>query len=177
MRLEFVGTFKSYLLMDEILSAIPELMVVEGLDPFGRPSNKCLLSIGGTENGIAIEFPDELDPSRIQTVVDAHNPTNLSFGEKETEFLNDAIAIYKNLPPWAKDFTVNDAVSFIHQAIFSGHDEVWVNNYIDTTVTSVATARIALKSIAKAVLEQRTIMEEQTKLLLAIRDILLLQKK
>ena len=84
--LTYAGTFKQYLLMDELLANFPEWIVGEGDD------RQCLLYLEGNEQGVRLTVPDTADEGEIQVVIDAHDPEALSVGEVKQAYRDDARA-------------------------------------------------------------------------------------
>jgi len=84
--LTYAGTFKQYLLMDELLANFPEWIVGEGDD------RQCLLYLEGNEQGVRLTVPDTADEAAIQAVIDAHDPNVLSVGEQNEVYREDARA-------------------------------------------------------------------------------------
>ena len=85
----------------------------------------------------------------------------------------DALINYSALPDWAKTGTANEAETCITNQIFSGQTQAQVDAWIDTNVTNIATAKIALKQIAGAVITMRGLFVLTAKLLIYIRDLVI----
>jgi len=88
-----------------------------------------------------------------------------------TDTETNAVTKYAQLPEWAKTGTAEDAEIYINNQIFSGQTEAEINAWIDSSVTSLAQAKVALKQIASALIAMRGLFILTSKLLIFIRDL------
>lgn len=78
MRLTFEHPHRLAKLHDELVAAIPELTPVAGLDG----ALEAVWTISGDGQHLELEVPDDVDEQAIRAVVDAHDPTTPSAGER-----------------------------------------------------------------------------------------------
>lgn len=82
--LTFRGKFRGCLLMDELLDVFPEWLSGTTME-----DRACALSVVSTPDEVRLSVPDDADERKIEAVVAAHDPTNLSKSEK-TEAAKEA---------------------------------------------------------------------------------------
>ena len=90
---------------------------------------------------------------------------------------NDAITKYSQLPEWAKTGTAEDAETYITSQILNGQTEAEISAWIDANVNNIASAKVALKQIAGALVTMRGLSILIAKLLLFIRDLVIRFRK
>ena len=88
---DYPGTYNQQLLTDEILAAIPSLVIGEGFD------RQCLLYMIGNEQGVRLEFPDEHEAT-IDDLVVAHDPNSLSITEQNDKHKDNVLQWLKDSP-------------------------------------------------------------------------------
>ena len=80
---------------------------------------------------------------------------------------------WKDLGDWIVTYTPNDAELYVRNQIFDGINQDGLDDWIDTNVTNIATAKIALKQMGANILTIRTFLGVVVKVILYIRDILI----
>jgi len=84
-----------------------------------------------------------------------------------------AVTNYKTMPAWAATMNMTDAAAYINNQIWGGVTIAQANSYIDTTVIDLPTARTALKQIAAAIIDMRSLFILTSQLLICIRDLVI----
>ena len=166
MILEYAGTFKQHLLMDELLVAFPGWIVGEGDD------RQCLLYLEGNSQGVRLTVPDVSDEQAISLVVNAHDPNVLSPGEIVGQDIEAAVTGFKNLPNYAT-WTPTEAEDYVHDNVLNGWNKTEADAWIDANVTNLAEAKTALKLIAGALIDIRNILSQIVKIIMWLRNIII----
>ena len=150
-----------------------------------RPNSPYLLKDGG--GGAYADILEWRDPNTTQpTEAECLAEWNVMLAEWAadqaerdlvTNTENNAITKYSQLPEWAKTGTAEDAETYITSQILNGQTEAEISAWIDANVSNIASARIALKQIAGALVTMRGLFILITKLLLFIRDLVIRFRK
>ncbi len=85
----------------------------------------------------------------------------------------DAVTNYAVLPDWVRTGTAADAEAYITNQIWNGMTLAQVQSYIDTNVVDLASAKVALKQTATAVITMRGLFILTAKLLMYVRDLVI----
>jgi hypothetical protein len=142
------------------------------------------MAVQWTGEGIDIEDVDgnaTRYQTQLQTVIDAHVPSTRYF-DQEIKAYEVAIAINRKiellmLPDWAT-WNPNEAQTNVTNMVLQGQTKEQVNTWIDTNVVgaNVATlagnVRTAMKLLAGAIIDLRTVVAMIAKVIMFIRDII-----
>ena len=164
-QITYDGTFNQSLLMDELLAAFPGWLIGEGEE------RQCLLYLDGNDQGVRLTVPDDAIEEEINVVVTAHNPDELSIAEVINKEITDSYTGFRNIPNWAP-WTPREAEDFVHSDILNGMTKAEVEVWIDANVTTLATARNALKLIGGELIDLRNICEKLALSVMYLRNII-----
>ena len=131
------------------------------------------LPIIGVSSDGRIDYSRELTQDEINTVASIlsnHDPNGLLPNESGILEANNS---YLDLPDMYRNGTYKDSETYINDNVFSGFSVDEANSWIDSYVTSLATAKVALKQIASAVITLKNITLIMVKLLYILRDIII----
>jgi len=111
--------------------------------------------------------------TELQTVVDNHVPT-MEYFQSEKDPIIEATARtgWKDLGNWST-WEAQQAQDYVNAEILNGWDKTTIDDWIDSNVTNIATAKTALKLLAGNIITIRTILGIISKVVLYIRDILI----
>jgi len=161
--LTYVGNFDVTLLRDELLAKFPtwrEMLAPNyAVEYFG-------ISYSGSN--LSVFCPDDTVDTDVDDVIKLHDSTAAK--PIDWEMIALAKNAFMNLPSYAT-WTPEEAEAWIENDIFGGQTEEQINTYIDTNVTTIATARTALKLVAKEVLDLKEIVKKEAYLLMLLRNI------
>ena len=109
----------------------------------------------------------------LQGVVDNHVATMEYFQSEKDPVIEDAARTgWKYLGDWAT-WQPQQAQDYVNTEILNGWDKTTIDDWIDTNVTNIATAKTALKLLAGNIITIRAILGIISKVILYIRDILI----
>lgn len=94
----------------------------------------------------------------IAQVIAAHDPTILMPYEQDELDAEKAKVEFRQLPDWAT-WSPGQARDYVDGSILNGMDKVAIDTWIDTNVTSLATAKTALKLLGEAIVDTRTVLK------------------
>ena len=119
-----------------------------------------------------MDFLDFLEWNNAQ-IVPLNWKTSISPTPLSEEFLasGSAIANFKSYSTWMKTYSSASAGDYINSKIWNGYTIDQINTYIDSNVVDLASAKIAMKQIANAIIDVKSILILISKLLMCIRDI------
>lgn len=81
-----------------------------------------------------------------------------------------AKATFRNLPNWAT-WTAAEASAYIEGDVLGGWTKAELDSYVDTNVSSIATARTALKQVGEELIDMRAICERLAEAVIYLRDV------
>jgi len=111
--------------------------------------------------------------TELQTVIDDHVPTMVYFDSEKDPIIEDAARTgWKDLGAWST-WEPQQAQDYVNAEILNGWDKTTIDDWIDSNVTNIATAKTALKLLAGNIITIRTILGIISKIVLYIRDILI----
>jgi len=162
--LQFYGSFDESILRQELLNVFPEWRVeIQGsvVEYFG---------IGYDNNILTLYVPDDANETLIEQVIDAHDP-----GAKPLPFLDwnsvlKARRDFLDLPNWST-WTIQEATDFVKNDIVNGMTKLELEDWIETNVTNLLTAKNALKLIGGELIDLREICMKLAQMIIYLRDI------
>lgn len=112
--------------------------------------------------------PDNTDTEQVDAVIIMHDAS----AAKPLDWPGIIVAKNKwiNLPNYAT-WTAEEAEEYIISQIFGGWTQAQIDDWIDTNVTTLATAKTAMKSITAEIVDIREITSKMGYLLMLLRDI------
>jgi hypothetical protein len=130
--------------------------------------------IGVDESG-RIDYSRSLTPKEqtdAAAVVAAHDPNAQAPWEIDDQQAKQSKDAFRSLPDWST-WTPQQASDYISQTVLTGQTKAQVNSWIDTNVTSLATAVTALKLLAGAIVDLRTILAVVASAVLMLRNVVI----
>lgn len=104
------------------------------------------------------------------SIVSLHNPAVLSPSEQDELEVSTAKMDFRQFPDWAT-WTPQQASDYVNDNILSGMDKVAIDAWIDTNVTSLTTAKTALKLLAEAIVDIRGVLKAIARAVIFLRII------
>jgi hypothetical protein len=77
---------------------------------------------------------------------------------------------FRGLPDWAT-WTAVQASAYVHSNVLGGWDKAQLDAYVDANVTTIATARTALKQLGEELIDLRAICERLAEAVVYLRDV------
>ena len=163
--LSYVGNFDIDLLRSQLLLTFPSWRVVEvpnrTIDYFG-------IDYFGGE--LTLYVPDAAIEADVDTVVKNHDASAAK--PIDWPMIIEAKNAFLDLPNYAT-WTPQEAADWIHNDVLSGWGETEINAWIDTNVTTLATARTGLKMLSKEIIDLRETEEKLAYMLMLLRNIVI----
>jgi len=169
--LQYYGTFNLETLRQQLFERFPEWRVV---------SNESIteyLGISYNSNTyiLTLYVPDNADELEVKIIIDNHDPQAISAPSTDWAGILQARRDFLNLPNWST-WTVQQTIDFIHNDILSGMDKTQLESWVNTNVTSLATAKTALILIGQELIDLREICEKLAQMLIYLRKIVIERK-
>jgi len=162
--LVYFGNFDEELLRAEIFASFPQWKTRDGVattEYFGSNYDNWMLSLF---------VPDNADDMLLNQIVTTHDPSAVM--AVDWAAVQMARMEFMNLPNWAT-FTSAEAVDAVNSAVLSGWTKTQVEEWVDATVTTLATAKTALKLVGDELVDLREICKKFAQMLMFLRDIVI----
>jgi hypothetical protein len=149
----------------------PPLLREQLLKAFSAWSSS-VVELYASEGQITLVVPNSADPAAVQVVIDAHNVTQLTQEQTDELAATDARTHFRNLPDWST-WTPDQAKDYVTTTVLAGQSKAEVDAWIDTNVTTLATAKTALKLLADETIDLRQITSNLAQAVLYLRDVVI----
>ena len=160
----YFGTFDEELLYKEILAAFPawRTKFVDGhvVEDYG---------IRYDDWRLQLDVPDNADETTLNQIIIAHDPNSTL--EIDWVTIKAARLEFLTLPEWAS-FTPQEASDAVNDRVLEGWNKQEVDDWIDANVTTLASAKTALKMIGSELVDLREISKHFARMLMHLRDII-----
>lgn len=130
------------------------------------------LPVVGVSSDGRVDYDRELTPTEVATaiaIIAAHDKNAPTPAEIDDQTAAQSRISFKNIPNWAT-WTPDEAKTYVTGAVLSGQTKEQINASIDASVTNLATAITALKLLAGAIVDLRTILAIVSSAILMLRD-------
>lgn len=164
--IQYIGTFDLPLLITQLLEYFPSWRVISGnvtTDYFGYEHDE----IGHI---LILNVPDDTDENELLQVIDAHDPTARIYTALNWQDVLNARLFFMQMPDWST-WTPEQASTYIHDNVLAGMTREEVEAWVDTNVTSLATAKTALKLIGDELVDLREICMRMAYSIMLLRDV------
>ena len=164
--LQYIGTFDLNLLNEQLRSAFPEWIIKDGyvvVENYG-------MSYNSDSSLLSLNVPDNADENAILEIIDNHDATARLYTTLNWQDVMQIRSDFLNMPDWAT-WTAQDAIDFITGDILNGMSKTEIENWIDVNVTTLATAKDALKLVGGELVELRTITTKLAQAIIYLRDL------
>jgi hypothetical protein len=161
---QFIGQFDESIIFTRLLTQYPHWIQQNGV------SIIVPVSIIYKNDLLTLQVPDDAEDATINQIIDQYDPS--SHVPVYPDQVLQAKRDFLNLPEWAT-WTAQEATDAIQAKVLTGQTKAQIDAWVDGNVTNIASARTALKLLAGAIIDLRTILMVMAKMLILLRDIVI----
>lgn len=163
----YIGTFDIPILRNQLLAAFPSWRDDNGQ---GRITEYFGMDYDQLTSTLRLSVPDNADEIIINQVIDMHDPSAQLYTLLTWQEIISARNNFMTLPNWSI-WTAEEASGFVSGDILAGMNKTEIEDWIDLNVTTLATAKTALKLLADELIDSREITAKIVTMLVYLRDV------